>query len=126
MENPRKRMAKGDAEGRRGQVIDFRAYQKRRQRRLYRGLPTGGDRFVVLRGGAMVLAAASVVLAVLGLTPVAWKENALVASLFADTVALALGVILHVLRDRASMRILGALVGVFAFSYLCSLLHSAL
>jgi len=74
----------------------------------------------------MVLAAASFVLAVLGLTPVAWKQNALVASLFADTLALAIGVILHVLRDRTAMRLLGALVGVFAFSYLCSLVHTAL
>ncbi|WP_367307414.1 hypothetical protein [Alicyclobacillus acidocaldarius] len=126
MENPRKRIARGDAEGRRGQVIDLRAYQRRRHRRLHRGARATGDDYVVLRGGAMVLAAASFVLAVLGLTPVAWKQNALVASLFADTLALAIGVILHVLRDPAAMRLLGALVGVFAFSYLCSLVHTAL
>jgi len=126
MENPRKRIARGDAEGRRGQVIDLRAYQRRRHRRLHRGLRAAGDDYIVLRGGAILLAAASLVLAVLGLTPVTWKEHALVASLFADTLALAIGVILHVLRDRAAMRLLGALVGVFAFSYLCSLLHSAL
>ncbi|WP_062309093.1 hypothetical protein [Alicyclobacillus sendaiensis] len=126
MENPRKRIARGDAEGRRGQVIDLRAYQRRRHRRLHRDARASGDDYVVLRAGAMVLAAASFVLAVLGLTPVAWRQNALVASLFADTLALAIGVILHVLRDRAAMRLLGALVGVFAFSYLCSLVHSAL
>ncbi|MBF8377260.1 hypothetical protein IW967_05170 [Alicyclobacillus mali] len=125
MENPRKRMARGDAEGRRGQVIDFRAYQKRRHRR-HRGIRPVGEDYLILRGSAIVLAAASVVLAIFGLTPVPWKDNALVASLFADTLALAIGVILHVVRDRAAMRLLGALVGVFAFSYLCSLLHSAL
>ncbi|AEJ43243.1 hypothetical protein [Alicyclobacillus acidocaldarius] len=126
MENPRKRIARGDAEGRRGQVIDLRAYQRRRHRRLHRGPRPMGDDYVVLRGSAIILAAASFILAVIGLMPVGWKQNALVASLFADTLALAIGVILHVLRDRTAMRLLGALVAVFAFSYLCSLVHTAL
>ncbi|SIS90950.1 hypothetical protein [Alicyclobacillus vulcanalis] len=126
MENPRKRMVKRDAEGRRGQVIDLRAYQKRRNRRLNRGFRTTGGDYIILRAGAVLLAAVSFVLAVVGLTPISWRDNALVVSMFADTLALAIGVVLHVLRDRVAMRLLGALVGVFAFSYLCSLLHSTL
>ncbi|KRW90999.1 hypothetical protein SD51_11570 [Alicyclobacillus tengchongensis] len=123
MESPRKRMDKSNSHGKRGQVIDLRAYQRRRDRK-HRGAPYEGlTGLWLLRYTCYALAVVAVAFAIVGLCPVGWRAGALVVSLFTNTIGLALGLTLYVLKERAAMKVLGVLVGTFAFAYLCCLLH---
>ncbi|GMA58980.1 hypothetical protein GCM10025858_34830 [Alicyclobacillus sacchari] len=77
----------------------------------------------LLRFTCYALAVVAVAFAIVGLCPVGWRAGALVVSLFTNTIGLALGLTLYVLKERTAMKVLGLLVGTFAFAYLCCLLH---
>src|SRR5579875_1216493 len=70
MESPRKRMDKSNSHGKRGQVIDLRAYQRRRDRK-HRGAPYEGlTGLWLLRYTCYALAVVAVAFAIVGLCPV--------------------------------------------------------
>ncbi|WP_067617265.1 hypothetical protein [Alicyclobacillus acidiphilus] len=123
MENPRRRSSKQDS--RSGQIIDLRAYQRRRNRKTDR---QGPARFhfrdpVWLRVICYVLAALTVVLAVWGMLPGAAGPRLLAGALFSGTIGLVAGLVAYVLHHRSAVKLLLTLACTFVFAYICSIVH---
>ncbi|GMA61625.1 hypothetical protein NZD89_18005 [Alicyclobacillus fastidiosus] len=129
MESPRKRSNRNDAQHRRGQVVDLRAYRNRRGRsgkavpvRQQRStLPWNRHAYIRVLCYAMMVATA--VLALLGLILTSWRTQSLIWAMFLGTVGLGCGLWLNALRDRQAMRLLSLLSAAFALAYLCALLR---
>ncbi|WAH35424.1 hypothetical protein [Alicyclobacillus dauci] len=126
MENPRKGSNRNDSDRRRGQVVDLRSYQNRRRKD-----PSGKrlrptfqmDKHIYLRALCYGLMGATVILAVVGLLPIAWRTQALIWAMFVGTVGLGCGLWLNAVSTRPASRILLLNAGAFVIAYLCSLLH---
>ncbi|MFD1674726.1 hypothetical protein [Alicyclobacillus fodiniaquatilis] len=126
MENPRKRSSRQQNEGHRGQVIDLRNYQNRRNKGK-----KGGPRREFFQIGkytwlhfiCYLLMAATVVLGLCGLIPLSWRTQALIWALLLGTIGLGCGLWLNAMRDARALRLLLLQCVCFFVAYLCALVR---
>lgn len=126
MEHPHKRSPKNDHGSRRGQVIDLKSYQRRKERKNGKSRSTdlGSRDRSWLSLVCYVLMVITLGFALLGLASDAYPSQFLLSAMFSGTVGLVLGLISYVLRTRNAARMLILLASAFALAYLCSLIHA--